>query len=195
MKMHKNFKLSKNPTQSLQKERNFLKQEIIKKALFKGEFILSSGKKTDYYLDLRLLTLSAETSPTIGSLILSKLLPEVEAVGGPAIGADPIVGSVVALSKLYGKKIDGFLVRKKPKTHGRLSWLEGPVKPPAKVCIVEDVVTSGKSILDAVEKVSNAGFEVMQAISLVDREEKDLKPDFKKMNIAYEPIFYVSELL
>ncbi len=173
----------------------FLRKEILEKALFKGEFILASGKRSDYYLDLRLITLSGKANFVVGYLFLANLLPWVKAVGGPAIGADPIVGAITTVAPIFGRKIDGFLVRKEAKNHGRKDFLEGPVKPPLDVCLVEDVITTGASIFDAAEKLTGNGFNVIQAIALVDREEGDVKSRLEAMNIVYKPIFRASELL
>lgn len=173
----------------------FLSKEILEKAILKGEFMLSSGKRSDYYLDLRVITLSGVTDFVVGYLFLANLIPWVKAVGGPVIGADPIVGSIISIAPIFGRKIDGFLVRKEAKAHGTKSFIEGPIKPPLDVCVVEDVITTGTSIFNAVDKLKESGFNVIQALALVDREEEDVKERFDSLGISYKPIFRVSELL
>lgn len=168
---------------------------IRERALMRGTFILSSGKEASYYLDLRKLTLSADAAALIAYLFLEKIEQDVTHVGGPVIGADPIVSSIVTLSRFVGRDISGFLVRKEPKKHGTQNWLEGPVVADARVCLVEDVVTTGGSLLSAADRVREAGLKPVQALCLVDREETDVASAFAERGIAYEPIFPVSELL
>ena len=168
---------------------------IRERALMRGTFILSSGKEASYYLDLRKLTLSADAAALIAYLFLEKIEQDVTHVGGPVIGADPIVSSIVTLSRFVGRDISGFLVRKEPKKHGTQNWLEGPVVADARVCLVEDVVTTGGSLLSAADRVREAGLNPVQALCLVDREEADVASAFAERGIAYEPIFPVSELL
>lgn len=175
--------------------REALRALILERSLMRGRFVLSSGKEADYYLDLRLLTLSADAAPLVAYLVLERMLADVELVGGPVIGADPIVGAVVSLAPFFGRSLDGFLVRKEPKGHGTRNWLEGPVRPGARVCLVEDVVTTGGSLLRAAERVREAGLEPVQAICLVDREEADASTAFSALGIRYEPLYRVSELL
>ena len=138
-----------------------------------GEFTLASGKKSDFYVDARLTTLHPKGSHLIAQLILEKLSPEVQAIGGPVTGADPITGAVTMLAGQQGKSIYGFMVRKQPKGYGGKQWIEGLANLPrnAKVCIIEDTVTTGGSLLKAVEKLEEAGLQVVQCIAVVDREE------------------------
>ena len=138
-----------------------------------GTFTLSSGRQSDLYADARLTTLHAEGAWTIAALILDRLKPGVVGIGGPVTGADPIVGAVVAGSWTAGRPIHGFMVRKEPKGHGLMQWLEGRGNLPngAPVCVVEDTVTTGGSLLRAVERVQEAGLDVVQVIAVVDRQE------------------------
>lgn len=139
----------------------------------RGHFVLASGKESDFYVDARLTTLHAEGAATIAALVLDRLKPEVVGIGGPVTGADPIVGAVVAASWNRGRPVHGFMVRKEPKGHGLKQWLEGRGNLPngAPVCVIEDTVTTGGSLLRAVERIQETGLEVVQVIAVVDRQE------------------------
>jgi len=143
------------------------------KALKFGEFTLASGKKATYYLDGKQVTLDPVGSRLIAEGILDMLdadkMPA--AVGGMAIGADPITSAVVTMSAVRNTPVCGFLVRKEAKGHGTNKFVEGPVKPGQKVVIVEDVVTTGGSSLQAIERVEEFGLEVEQVIAIIDRME------------------------
>ncbi|NOY26431.1 MAG: orotate phosphoribosyltransferase [Oligoflexia bacterium] len=138
-----------------------------------GQFVLASGKSSDFYVDARMTTLHAEGAATIAALVLDRLQPQVVGVGGPVTGADPIIGAVVAASWARGRPVDGFMVRKEPKGHGLKQWLEGRGNIPngAAVCVIEDTVTTGGSLLRAVERIRETGLEVVQVITVVDRQE------------------------
>ena len=106
-------------------------------------------------------------------LILQRLAPDIIGVGGPVTGADPIAGAVALLSAQKGRPVHGFMVRKQPKGHGAQQWVEGRANLPdgSRVCVVEDTVTTGGSLLRAVERLQQDGLEVVQCIAVVDREE------------------------
>ncbi len=156
--------------------RERLKEILIKKSIQRGEFILSSGKKSNYYLDARLTTLDAEGALCTGMAVLEVvrgLKPQPKAIGGPTLGADPIVAVVAALSHQEGgPPISAFIVRKEPKQHGTQQLIEGGRGAPGDpVVIVEDTCTTGGSLLKAVDQAEAAGMKVTAAICLVDREE------------------------
>ncbi len=144
-----------------------------RRSVRKGRFTLASGKESDLYIDCRLTTLDGEGAATIAQLILDRLEPDIVAIGGPVTGADPIVGAVVALAWQRGRKLSGFMVRKEPKGHGLKQWVEGRANLPvgAKVCVVEDTVTTGGSLLRAIGHVQDTGLDVVQVIAVVDRDE------------------------
>jgi len=153
-----------------------LKLRLRQKSVFLGEFTLSSGKKSDYYLDCRLTTLDPEGAVLVAHSILTwldakTLLPD--AIGGMSIGADPVVSSVVTLSYLQGRPLRGFLVRKDRKEHGRQKKIEGldAGAVPGRVVIVDDVCTTGASTMEAIEAAEAEGMKVVAVISVVDREE------------------------
>ena len=152
-----------------------LKRRLREKSLFRGEVTLSSGKKSDYYLDCRLTTLDPEGSVLVAHSILELLAAKnirAGAIGGMSIGADPVVSSVVALSHLEGRPLHGFLVRKEKKEHGRQKRIEGlEAGAVREVVIVDDVCTTGKSTFEAIEAAESEGMKVVAVISVVDREE------------------------
>jgi len=169
-------------------------KEELRKLLFgagavkTGEFVLSSGKKSNFYIDCRKVTLHPQGAKLIAKIILEKLKGiKVDAIGGLTLGADPITSSVVALSD-----IPGFIVRKKEKAHGTKQMIEGIIEPGFNVVVVEDVATSGASALQAIEAVESFGAKVVKIIAVVDREEG--AADALK-NYAFDPIFKKNELL
>jgi orotate phosphoribosyltransferase len=145
--------------------------ELIRRDAFKtGEFTLASGKKSNYYIDGRLLTLSSDGAHMLARVILEMIRDdEVDAVGGMTMGADPIVGAVLAVADAQGRKLNGFLCRKQAKDHGTGKLVEGNLRSGDKVLMVEDVVTSGGSTLRAIEAVEALGGQVVRVVAMVDR--------------------------
>ncbi len=143
-------------------------------ALRTGQFTLASGRSSHYYVDGRKVTLSAEGAETIAQLVLDVLAkhPEVTAVGGLTMGADPIVGATLAMApsrERFGLR--GFLVRKEAKGHGTGRLVEGPLEPGQSVAILDDVATTGGSSLQAVAAVEAMGANVACVIVVLDRLE------------------------
>ena len=137
-----------------------------------GTFTLASGRTSDFYVDARQVTLHGRGAAIVGRLVLSRLRPDVVAVGGMTVGADPIACAAAALSEqVLGRPIHAFLVRKEAKEHGTGNLVEGlgNLSAGAKVCVVEDTATSGGSLLKAVARVREAGLDVVQCITVVDR--------------------------
>ena len=150
-----------------------------------GQFKLSSGGVSDYYIDCRTTTLNAEGGRLTGHTILELLEQhgiEAEAVGGLTMGADPIVSNVAtasawrALSKPGAPLLHGFLVRKAEKAHGTGKRIEGFCKEGARVVIVDDVCTTGASTINAIEAAIEAGMTVAAAVCIVEREEANGRP-------------------
>jgi orotate phosphoribosyltransferase len=149
-----------------------LKSLLLEHSLKFGEFTLASGKTASYYLDCRRITLHPRGANVIAEGILERICamnPMPTAVGGMAIGADPITAAVVTLAGQRNLPILGFMVRKEPKGHGTGRQVEGPVEPGQEVVIVEDVITSGGSALAAVEAATNFGLVVKGVIGIIDR--------------------------
>ena len=137
-------------------------------ALMYGEFTLASGKSSHYYFDSKLLTLDHSAAPLIGDYFARKLSPDVQAIGGMALGAIPLV-SILTLTAHK----PGFYVRKEPKTHGTKNLIEGnfPDNPNAPIAIVDDVVTGGGSILQAINAVKQYPNPIIEVMCILDRNE------------------------
>jgi orotate phosphoribosyltransferase len=175
--------------------RDELIQHIVKHSLKKGEFILASGKKSNYYINGKMSTLDARGAFLTARIFLAMMADDVpDAVGGLTIGADPIVGSMLALAGLEDLHLRGFLVRKEAKDHGTKSQVEGPLNEGDRVVIIEDVVTSGGSSMKAVNAVREMGCEVSRVLAIVDREE-GARGNLAKEGITLESIFTRTELL
>ncbi len=172
-----------------------LKDLIIEKALRFGDFTLASGQKSGYYIDGRQVTLDGEGAYCLARCLLELLKDEdVEAVGGMAIGADPISGATSAVAASMGRKLDAFMVRKEPKDHGTGQQVEGPLAQGARVAMLEDTVTTGGSTLRAiaaVERERNA--QVVIVLAMVDRQQ-DAAQAFEDAGYRFKPIFTVEEL-
>jgi len=149
--------------------------ELLKRdALKTGTFTLASGRTSHYYVDGRKVTLSAEGAAVIGAGVLSLLAdrPEVAAVGGLTMGADPIVGATLAVAGAGARPgLRGFLVRKEAKGHGTGQLVEGPLTPGDTVVIVDDVATTGGSSLKAVDAAEAFGCKVALVVAVLDRLE------------------------
>lgn len=140
-----------------------------------GKFTLSSGEESDFYFDGKMVTMLPKGMQLIGKLMLKELddLDELRAIGGLTLGADPIAAAVSLLSVDTPRPIPMFLVRKEPKSHGTRKMIEGqfPEEDGAPVVIVDDVITKGGSVLQAITEVEKAGAKVARVIVVVDRQE------------------------
>lgn len=155
-------------------DRDRLKQLLKDRSLKIGDFLLASGRRSKYYFDSKLTTLTSEGAYVTAKCFLDVIRAqgiEADVIGGMTLGADPIVSAVAALSHAEGPALDAFIVRKEPKGHGTMQWIEGPVKPGQRAIIVDDVVTTGGSTLKAIEKAQEFGLEVVAVMALLDREE------------------------
>lgn len=174
--------------------------EILKEKSFKlappnQPFVLTSGLTSPYYMDGKQTTSDAEGLYCLAMLILHRIQNKnVDAVGGPVIGADPIVGAISALSHLAGCPLPLFLVRKEAKAHGTQNLIDGKPVAGKRVVIVEDVITTGGSVVKAVKAVQDAGAEVLQVICIVDREQGG-REAFAELGIDYAPLFSINEFL
>ena len=137
-----------------------------------GDFTLTSGKKSSYYFDGRLLSLDPEGAYLISQAIIPLLEQAgAQAVGGTTLGADPMVAALALASHIKGRSIPAFIVRKESKTHGTKQNIEGPLEPGTNVAIVDDVCTTGGSLFHAIEAAEGAGCSVVKVISILDRNE------------------------
>jgi len=158
-------------------ERERLLQLLKTRSYREGRVVLASGKESDFYIDCRQTSLSAEGHRLIGRLFLRLIqehFPRATAVGGPTLGADPLVSAVSLTSALEGDRpMDAFIVRKEAKGHGTGAWIEGManLKAGDKVVMLEDVITTGGSSLKAVKRADEAGLNVLGILVMVDRQE------------------------
>jgi orotate phosphoribosyltransferase len=144
-----------------------------------GSFTLSSGLKSDYYIDCRTTTLHAKGAELTGRVFLELIQSQVwqpAAIGGLTLGADPIVSAVAVLSAQANQPIHGFLVRKAEKAHGMGQRIEGFQEKGARVVIVDDVCTTGGSTIQAIQAAREFGFQVVGSACLVEREEAGGRP-------------------
>ena len=153
-------------------DRNGLITLVHEQALEFGDFTLASGKKASFYLDCRRVTLDSRGASLIAEGILELLQGQMpDAIGGMAIGADPITGAVITLAGQRGMRLKGFIVRKEAKSHGKGRDVEGPIQPGDSAIVVEDTVTTGGSSLAAIEKAEAAGLKIRGVVAVVDRLE------------------------
>jgi|SRR5271165_4975329 len=169
-----------------------IRQELLKllarKSFRLGEFKLSSGATSDYYIDCRTTTLDARGAQLVGQVFLDEMRAQhwhADAIGGLTMGADPIVVAVAVISGT----LNGFLVRKAEKQHGTGQRIEGFHEKGARVVIVDDVCTTGSSTIQAIEAAQEFGFKVVGAMCLVEREDAMGRPNVEK---AAAPANFIS---
>jgi len=159
-----------------------------------GDFVLSSGQSSSYYINGKYVTLHPLGALIIGRLLLSMLPKDTQGVAGLTLGADPIVTAVSVVSAYENRPIPALIIRKQAKGHGTMSYIEGPVLDAnAKVVVLEDVVTTGASAMMAVNRLREAGYQVNRIFSLVDRQQGG-REFYEKEGIEFESIFTISEL-
>ena len=154
--------------------RQSLKSLITQRSLIFGRITLSNGSESNHYFDCKRTTLNSEGAWLVGDTVLQimRRLPSwPAAIGGLTHGADPIVSAVIMRARESGLSLDGFYVRKEPKKHGTKNRIENAPVPGSQVVIVDDVVTGGNSVLDAVAAAEEADCKVSAVIALVDRLE------------------------
>ena len=176
-----------------------LKKVIRAKSLLFGDFILASGAKSNYYMDLRRTTLDPEGNHLVGQIIFEMLKGSgVKAVGGPTLGADPMVAAVAGASFRGGHPIPAFIIRKAQKEHGTGKLIEGMDVNGLDVAVIEDVVTKGGSIVHAIRASAEAGARVRKVICIIDRLQggadglKTLAEEIGQ-DFIYEPIFTIRD--
>lgn len=178
--------------------KNELFQIIQRLSFKKGDFVLASGQRSNYYVDCRLTTLDGRGSFLIGQLLYEMIEPlHVDAVGGMTLGADPIVSSVLYRSAEVGQKpLSGFIVRKEFKGHGAGGQFAGHLEPWMRVVLVEDVVTTGGSTLKAIEAIQKTypTVKIEQVLAIIDRNAGG-KEAFTRLGIPFQALFDVQAFL
>lgn len=160
----------------LKQMRQRLKELLLEKSYREGKIKLTSGKESDFYIDGKQTTLDAEGAYLCGRLLYDLICAsdvKIDGVGGMTLGADPLVTAVSMVSYLEGGPLPAFIVRKEPKSHGTENYIEGKknLPPGARVALLEDVVTTGGTLLQVIERVQSQGFEVGLVATVVDRQE------------------------
>lgn len=166
-----------------------------RKALKRGRFVLSSGKVSTYYLDGRIITLTPEGAFLTASILLEKIQKEgITAVGGPTLGADPIVGALAALAHIRKVPLKTFIVRKAAKGHGMQRQIEGPaLGMNERIILVDDVATTGKALIEAKDALGKMGVKARKAFVIVDRGQ-GAKKNLSKKGLRLEAIFGLRDL-
>jgi len=174
-----------------------LARHLLALSYVEGEVTLTSGKKSDYYFDCKQTALHPEGGYLIGTLFLEMLKDSTaRGVGGMTLGADPLVSAVSVLSHLAGRPLPGFIVRKQSKGHGTDQYLEGlkNFAPGDSVALLEDVVTTAGTLVTTVERVRAAGFNVVDVLCVLDREEGG-RERLAEAGLTLRSIFTRKELL
>ncbi|HTI05841.1 MAG TPA: orotate phosphoribosyltransferase [Gemmatimonadales bacterium] len=154
--------------------RDTLRDLLLARSVKRGDFVLASGRRSSFYIDARLTTMSGDGLAVIGGLGLDRLAARgwtPRAVGGLTLGADPVAYALALTAKRRGQLLDAFTVRKQPKAHGTGKRIEGCFQSGFSVVIVEDVLTTGSSARDAISAVEAEGGQVLGVMAVVDRQE------------------------
>ena len=160
----------------------------------KGEFTLSSGKTSDHYVNCKPVTLTGR-GLTLASMMLLEHV-DTKVVAGLTLGADPLVSGVAVCSALDMRLVDALIVRKEAKGHGTKAWIEGREFPEGtKVVVLEDVITTGGSAIQAVKRLRDAGYKVDKVVAVVDRQEDgEADAAMKEEGLELKSLFTLKEL-
>ncbi len=176
-------------------DRDRLRQMLLDRSMRFGEFVLSSGATSHYYIDVRKTSLHPVGLQLIGKLFWELLAKEeITAVGGLTLGADPLVAAVMWHAQTQGRSIEGFLVRKSNKDHGMRGQVEGNLAGHKRVAILDDVITSGESALIAAEAAESYKAEVVRVLAVVDRAQGAAQI-FQQRGYPFTSLFAISDLL
>ncbi|MBE9079500.1 orotate phosphoribosyltransferase [Romeria aff. gracilis LEGE 07310] len=182
------------PTVSLTTLKSALLNLICQVAYKEGDFTLSSGQHSDYYINGKQVTLHPQGGLMVGRLMLARLPQETVGVGGLTLGADPLVTAVSIAGAYSHRPITPLIVRKAAKEHGTQANIEGPSLPPnSPVVVLEDVVTTGQSAMQAVERLRAAGYSVTGILALVDRQQGGAQ-HYAQAGLPFEALFTVADL-
>jgi orotate phosphoribosyltransferase len=159
-----------------------------------GDFVLTSGQRSTYYINGKLVTLHPQGALMVGRLLLELLTPETVAVAGLTLGADPLVTAVSLVGVYEGQTLFPLIIRKEAKGHGTRAYIEGLALPPGSaVTVLEDVVTTGQSALKAVDRLQQAGYTVNQILALVDREQGGAEL-YQSHNLPFKALFTIQAI-
>lgn len=159
-----------------------------------GDFVLSSGQSSSYYINGKQVTLHPQGALAIGRILLSLLPTDTQAVAGLTLGADPIVSAVSVVSAYENRPLPALIIRKEAKGHGTQAYIEGPnLSAGAKIIVLEDVVTTGQSAMKAVERLRDAGYTVDTVISLVDRLQGGAE-FYQSVGLNFQAVFTIKDI-
>jgi len=159
-----------------------------------GEFTLSSGQRSSYYINGKQVTLHPQGGVAVGRIVLSLLPSETQAVAGLTLGADPMVTATSVVAAYAGRSLTPLIIRKEAKGHGTQAYIEGPTLPAnSSVIVLEDVVTTGQSALKAVDRLRQAGYRVNQILALVDREQGGAQL-YAEQGLTFQSVFSIREI-
>jgi orotate phosphoribosyltransferase len=186
--------LSQLATASLPELRAVLLDLLCAKAYKEGDFTLSSGQKSTYYINGKLVTLDPVGAVALGRMMLAKVPTTAQAIAGLTLGADPMVSAISVVSAYEGRPIPALIIRKEAKGHGTQAYIEGPLPAAGSaIVVIEDVVTTGQSALKAVTRLQDAGYEVTQVLALVDRQQGGEKT-YADAGLPFEALFTIADL-
>lgn len=149
---------------------------------------------TDWYIDARQTTFDGAGARHVGEAVLSVLKPDVLAIGGMTMGADPIAIATAISAATQGRELKAFSIRKEEKNHGVGGRLVGPITPDMPVAVLEDTTTTGSAAVEAARYLLDDGFEIVQAIALVDRSNGKAKANFGDLGIEHTAIIIPEDL-
>jgi len=174
--------------------RQYLLDLFCQLAYKQGDFVLSSGQRSSYYINGKQVTLHPQGALAIARLLISKLATDTQAVAGLTLGADPIVSAVSVVSVYENRPIPALIIRKEAKGHGTMAYIEGPsLAAGASVVVLEDVVTTGQSALKAVERLNEAGYSVNEVMALIDRQQGGSEL-YQSAGLKFQSLFSIAEI-
>jgi orotate phosphoribosyltransferase len=174
--------------------RQELQAHLLAHSLQFGDFTLTSGRRSDYYIDGKQTTLRSRGAYLVARSILDELKDTgVDAIGGPTLGADPVIGAVMALAAAENMPLIGFIVRKQPKEHGTQRLIEGPLQPGMRVAVFDDTVTTGGSLKHAIDQLKAMQCTVVKVLAIVDRQE-GAQQNFAQWGYPFHALFSIDEL-
>lgn len=159
-----------------------------------GDFLLSSGQRSTYYINGKQVTLHPQGGLAVGRILLPLIPAETVAVAGLTLGADPIVTAASVVAAYEGRSLTALIVRKEAKGHGTQAYIEGPtLAPGSPVVVLEDVVTTGKSAMKAVDRLRDAGYQVDRVVALVDRQQGGAE-FYAEQGLHFQAVFTIQDL-
>jgi orotate phosphoribosyltransferase len=181
-------------TLDLPQLRQHLLDLFCQRAYQEGDFLLSSGQRSSYYINGKQVTLHPQGCLAVGRILLSLLPTDTQAVAGLTLGADPIVTAVSLVAAYDGRSLPPLIIRKEPKGHGTRAYIEGLALPEGTlVTVLEDVVTTGKSALQAADRLQQAGYQVNGVLALVDRQQGGAEL-YQQRGLPFQAVFTIADI-